>query len=162
MIGRMSAAQVDAFVRHGVSYENHVDLPRAAVVEQYERCDLLAFASVYEGFGLPIVEAQAVGRPVVTSDLWSMPEVAGGAACLVDPGAVRSDGAVAARSGAQRGARRAQGESAGRSGRWTGSRCRGFRPAGPWADGWRLPRGCATRCGGVQAGPTSCTTTGSG
>jgi glycosyltransferase involved in cell wall biosynthesis len=46
---------------------------------------MLLFASTYEGFGLPIIEAQAVGRPVITSDLCSMPEAAGGAACLVDP-----------------------------------------------------------------------------
>jgi glycosyltransferase involved in cell wall biosynthesis len=48
-------------------------------------CDLLVFASTFEGFGLPIVEAQATGRPVVTSNIMSMPEVAGDAACLVDP-----------------------------------------------------------------------------
>ncbi len=52
----------------------------------------LAFPSLYEGFGLPILEAMAVGTPVVTSDLSSMPEVAGQAAVLVDP---RSAEAVA-------------------------------------------------------------------
>jgi glycosyltransferase involved in cell wall biosynthesis len=46
---------------------------------------MLVFASIYEGFGLPIVEAQATGRPVVTSTTCSMPEVAGSAACLVNP-----------------------------------------------------------------------------
>ena len=46
---------------------------------------MVVFTSTYEGFGLPILEAQATGRPVVTSDLCSMPEVAGKSACLVDP-----------------------------------------------------------------------------
>ena len=45
----------------------------------------MVFVSLAEGFGLPILEAQAIGRPVVTSDLSPMRDVAGGAACLVDP-----------------------------------------------------------------------------
>lgn len=85
IIGRLSEEQIGALNQHKVSYDNLVDLSRAALVQQYQRCDLLIFASTYEGFGLPIVEANAVGRPVVTSNLWSMPEVAGTAACLVDP-----------------------------------------------------------------------------
>lgn len=44
-----------------------------------------AYPSLYEGFGLPIVEAMAAGVPVLTSDLGSMKEVAGNAALLVDP-----------------------------------------------------------------------------
>jgi len=68
-----------------IEYENLMGVSEQALVEQYRMCDLLLFASLYEGFGLPIIEAQAVGRPVITSDRWSMPEVAGGAALLVDP-----------------------------------------------------------------------------
>ncbi len=45
----------------------------------------LVFPSLYEGFGLPIVEAFACGCPVITSNVSSMPEVAGDAAVLVDP-----------------------------------------------------------------------------
>jgi glycosyltransferase involved in cell wall biosynthesis len=44
------------------------------------------FATFYEGFGLPILEAQSAGTPVITSDISSMPEVADGGAVLVDPG----------------------------------------------------------------------------
>lgn len=50
----------------------------------------MAYPSVYEGFGLPILEAMAAGAPVVTSGISSMPEVAGGAAVLVDPTNVAS------------------------------------------------------------------------
>lgn len=85
IVGPLSQAQRDALARNRIDYENHVGLSREALRAQYEACDLLVFASTYEGFGLPIVEAQAVGRPVVTSNLLSMPEVAGEAACFVDP-----------------------------------------------------------------------------
>ncbi|WP_394358021.1 glycosyltransferase family 4 protein [Methylococcus mesophilus] len=85
IIGQLSSLQTEALRQHHVRYENWVGLSRDALVAQYQRCDMVVFASTYEGFGLPIVEANAVGRPVVTSKLWSMPEVAGDAACLVDP-----------------------------------------------------------------------------
>ncbi|MCE5258560.1 MAG: glycosyltransferase family 4 protein [Chloroflexi bacterium] len=55
------------------------------LVELYNTADLLLFPSLYEGFGLPVLEAMACGTPVVTSDISSLPEVAGEAAVLVDP-----------------------------------------------------------------------------
>ena len=51
----------------------------------YRRARVVVFPSLAEGFGLPVAEAMACGAPVVTSDLSAMPEVAGGAAVLVDP-----------------------------------------------------------------------------
>lgn len=56
----------------------------------YRRARALAFPSLYEGFGLPILEAMAVGTPVVTSNFGAMAEVAGAAAELVDPFSVES------------------------------------------------------------------------
>lgn len=85
VVGRLSDAQRHFLETSGIRYEALADLSNQALLEQYGLCDLLLFASTYEGFGLPIVEAQAVGRPVITSILCSMPEVAGDAACLVDP-----------------------------------------------------------------------------
>lgn len=85
LIGQMRPEYLAALKHHGVRYENHRDLTRAELIEQYRAADMLVFASTYEGFGMPIIEAQAIGRPVVTSSVASMPEAAGGAACLVDP-----------------------------------------------------------------------------
>ena len=51
----------------------------------YGAAELFLFPSLYEGFGLPVVEAMACGCPVITSNVSSMPEIAGDAALLVDP-----------------------------------------------------------------------------
>lgn len=51
----------------------------------YNAAEVLAMPSLYEGFGLPVLEALACGTPVVTSDVSSLPEVAGDAALLVSP-----------------------------------------------------------------------------
>ena len=51
----------------------------------YKNCLCLALPSVYEGFGLPIIEAMTYGAPILTSNISSMPEVAGNAAILVNP-----------------------------------------------------------------------------
>ncbi|MFM8459111.1 MAG: glycosyltransferase family 4 protein [Chthoniobacterales bacterium] len=56
-----------------------------ALVQAFRRCDIVVFASLYEGFGLPVLEAQATGRPVITSNLSALPEAAGEGALLVDP-----------------------------------------------------------------------------
>ncbi|NJR52016.1 MAG: glycosyltransferase family 4 protein [Leptolyngbyaceae cyanobacterium CSU_1_3] len=63
-----------------LSYVAYADLP--TLINQ---AIALVFPSLCEGFGLPILEAMACGTPVVTSNLSSMPEVAGEAALLVDP-----------------------------------------------------------------------------
>ena len=51
----------------------------------YSMASLFTYPSMYEGFGLPILEAMACGAPVITSNISSMPEVAGDAAVLIDP-----------------------------------------------------------------------------
>ena len=85
IIGNLSEDQLTVLRQCGVEYSAVSNISDAQLVDEYRRCDMLVFASTYEGFGLPIVEAQATGRPVVTSNTCSMPEVAGDAACLVDP-----------------------------------------------------------------------------
>lgn len=86
LIGQLREDLKEMLAEHRISYENYHSLDRDGLVEQYRNADLLVFPSTYEGWGMPIIEAQAVGRPVVTSNVTSMPEAAGpGGACLVDP-----------------------------------------------------------------------------
>lgn len=72
-----------AAVPDGVTLLNHVD--DEALHTLYARAAVLLFPALYEGFGLPILEAMALGTPVVTSVTGSAPEAAGDAAVLVDP-----------------------------------------------------------------------------
>lgn len=60
-------------------------VPRDEMSAIYAGASCFVFPSIYEGFGLPVLEAMACGTPVVTSNISSMPEVAGRAAVLVDP-----------------------------------------------------------------------------
>lgn len=85
IIGDLSPENQRVLAHFGIAYSCASNLSDLDVVRKYEEADLVSFVSTYEGFGMPILEGQAVGRPVVTSNLLSMPAVAGGAACLVDP-----------------------------------------------------------------------------
>ena len=84
IIGNLDEEQLKVLRQCGAEYSSVSNISDTQVVDEYRQCDMLVFASTYEGFGLPIVEAQATGRPVVTSNILSMPEVGGDAACLVD------------------------------------------------------------------------------
>jgi glycosyltransferase involved in cell wall biosynthesis len=85
IIGRLTEEISVKLSEHSVDFTNAFDLTAEQIVEQYRKCDMLSFVSTYEGFGMPIVEANAVGRPVITSNILSMPEVAGDAACMINP-----------------------------------------------------------------------------
>jgi glycosyltransferase involved in cell wall biosynthesis len=67
----------------GVRYLGHVDEPTLAAL--YESASVLAFPSLYEGFGLPLLEAMAQGVPAVIGKSGALPELAGGSAIEVDP-----------------------------------------------------------------------------
>jgi glycosyltransferase involved in cell wall biosynthesis len=73
-------------VRHDVRFFGFV--PDATLATLYRLASVFAFPSLYEGFGLPPLEAMACGTPVLTSRASSLPEVVGDAAVLVDPQSV--------------------------------------------------------------------------
>lgn len=65
-------------------YVPDVDLPR-----WYQAATVFCYPSLYEGFGLPVLEALACGTPVITARTSSLPDVTGDAACLIDPSDVQ-------------------------------------------------------------------------
>ncbi len=85
IIGVLSQKQKEILKEKKIDYSNSANISNDELRMKYEESDIVAFVSTYEGFGMPIVEAQIVGRPVITSDLLSMPEVAGDGALLIDP-----------------------------------------------------------------------------
>lgn len=86
VVGVLTQSACELLRRGGVAYESHVNVESSVIVKLYETCDLVSFPSTYEGFGLPILEGQTVGRPVLTSDAEPMLSVAGrGGALFVDP-----------------------------------------------------------------------------
>ena len=60
-------------------------VPDATLAALYRLASVFVFPSLYEGFGLPPLEAMASGTPVITSNVSSLPEVVGDAALLIDP-----------------------------------------------------------------------------
>ncbi len=90
IIGKLNEEQKRVLADCGIEYSSKANIPDSEMVEVYRDCDLVIFASTYEGFGLPIIEANATGRPVVTSNFPPMSEVAGDSACLVAPFDVES------------------------------------------------------------------------
>jgi glycosyltransferase involved in cell wall biosynthesis len=88
--GSPTAELAECIDRHNVNSRVHFVgvVPDAKLPSLYRSAEALVFPSLYEGFGLPVLEAMACGTPVVTSNLSALPEVAGDAALLVDPTSV--------------------------------------------------------------------------
>ena len=81
-------AENGAGLPEGVSLLGYVD--KGELRRLYAGASAFLYPGIYEGFGLPIIEAMACGAPVVTSRTGAAPEIAGGAAILVDPFEVES------------------------------------------------------------------------
>lgn len=90
IVGIIPEEQEKKLRENNIRFSQSSRLSEQELAEKYFSCDLLLFPTLFEGFGLPIVEAQKAGRPVLTSKLSPMEDVAGGAACLVDPENVQS------------------------------------------------------------------------
>lgn len=85
IVGKLSAKQIDLLNNSGISYSNVFNISDKELLEEYKQCDIVNFISTYEGFGMPIIEGQAIGRVVVTSNLEPMKSVADNGAIFVNP-----------------------------------------------------------------------------
>ena len=85
IIGKPSAADKFLLKQLDIDYSAQSKLTDAEMQEAYATSDFLLFASTLEGFGMPIIEAQMVGLPVITSNIDPMREVAGAGALLCNP-----------------------------------------------------------------------------
>lgn len=90
IIGEVSAGQEKRMKEYGIQYSVGVNLSDEEILKEYRNADIINFPSLYEGFGMPVIEGQATGRVVITSDWEPMTEIAGGAAILVNPNDTQS------------------------------------------------------------------------
>jgi len=85
IIAPLSEHHFELLKKHNIDYKHEDKVSFEELILAYKNCDLVSFVSTIEGFGMPIIEAQTLQKPVITSTISSMPWVAGKDACLVNP-----------------------------------------------------------------------------
>jgi len=90
IIGKLERKYELSLKEKNIIYINKYNISNEEMYDQYCDCDIVCFPSTFEGFGMPIIEGQATGRVILTSNIEPMKDVSGGAAILVDPYVVDS------------------------------------------------------------------------
>ncbi|MFY7964242.1 MAG: glycosyltransferase family 4 protein [Chitinophagaceae bacterium] len=91
ILGKLDAETTNVLNENNIDFENiDKSISDEDVAKLYQQCDIVSFASTLEGFGMPIIEANATGRVVVTSNVASMPEIGANAVEYVNPFDVQS------------------------------------------------------------------------
>lgn len=85
IIGKPTEDQMLLLRECRVQYNVKTGLTDQQIVDEYKKADIVSFISLFEGFGMIVIEANKVGRPVITSDIPVLREVAGDAALFVNP-----------------------------------------------------------------------------
>lgn len=90
IVGCLNEETINLLNECNINYSNIYNLEDKEIIQEYQNADIINFPSLYEGFGMPIIEGQTTGRIVVTSDKSPMKEVAGNGAVFVDPFSIES------------------------------------------------------------------------
>lgn len=85
IIGEPGDTQILKLKEYNIHYVLEKDLTNEEMANRYDMADVVLFPSLYEGFGLPVIEGFKAGKPVLTSGISPMKEISGEAAWLVDP-----------------------------------------------------------------------------
>ena len=85
IIGKLDDKLIELLEGYNINYTNSFNLDDSELIEKYETSDIVTFCSNFEGFGLPIIEAQAMQKPLITSNISPLKDVAGKAAILINP-----------------------------------------------------------------------------
>lgn len=85
IIGELTDELTTELEKCDIKYVSSINLDEQTLIDKYKESDIVVFVSTHEGFGLPIIEANAIGRVVLTSNVSSMPEIGGNAAHYVNP-----------------------------------------------------------------------------
>lgn len=84
IVGKLSQELKDKLNKNNIKYNSYINISKEELNDVYLSSNILFFASFHEGFGLPIIEAQTLGLPVITSNIDICKEVGGDAAIYID------------------------------------------------------------------------------
>ena len=85
IIGKINENQIKYLRENKINYKNYINVSENVLMSFYNQAMVLLFPSLYEGFGLPIIEAQRMCVPVITSNISPMKEIVNKSAILVNP-----------------------------------------------------------------------------
>lgn len=90
IIGELTRKQEEMLAKFKINYSIVFSISPEQLVDEYRNATVILFPSTYEGFGLPVIEGFQAEKPVITSNISPMKDVAGDAALLVDPYSIAS------------------------------------------------------------------------
>ncbi len=85
IIGKINLNQIKYLNKNKILYQNYINVSESKLIDCYNQARLLVFPSLYEGFGLPIIEAQRMRVPVITSNISPMKDIVNKSAVLTNP-----------------------------------------------------------------------------